>query len=113
MKETTFLGFEFKIGQAKSVKNESHVFFVFLHILTKHQNVDQEDEDKREEIFIEDACHKSLEGFRCIAKSKWKSEVLVVSSIGSDEAVFGVALSANGTFQYPEARSRLEKIVAP
>ena len=70
LKEAAFLGFEFKIGLAKSVKNEAHVFFVFLHIPTKHQNVVQEDEDEREEIFIEDACHKSLEGFRCIAKSK-------------------------------------------
>ena len=79
---------EFKIGLAKSVKNEAHVFFVFLHIPTKHPKVVQEDEDKREEIFIEDASHKSLEGSRCIAKSKWKSEVLVVSTIGSDERSF-------------------------
>ena len=28
-------------------------------------------------------------------------------------AVLGIALSANGTCQYPEARSRLERIVAP
>ena len=32
---------------------------------------------------------------------------------GVTNAVFGIALSANGTCQYPEAGSRLEKIVAP
>ena len=88
LKVTESLGIEFKIGLAKSVKNEAHVFFVFLHIPTKQQNVVQEDEDEREEIFVEDACHKSLEGSRCIAKSKWKSEVLVVYTIGSDERSF-------------------------
>ena len=70
------------------MKNEAVVFFVFFTIPTKHQNVVQEDEDKREEIFIEDVCHKSMEGSRCFAKSKWKSEVLVVSTIGSDESSF-------------------------
>ena len=49
------------------------MFYVFVHIPTKHQNVVQEDEDKREEIFFEDACHKSLEGSRCIAKSNTRS----------------------------------------
>ena len=70
------------------MKNQAHLFFVLLHISTKHQNVVQEDGDKQEEIFIEEACHKSLEGSRCIAKSKWKSEVLFVSTIGSDERSF-------------------------
>ena len=61
MKEATFLRLEFDTGTLKRLKNDAHLFFVIFHILTKHKNVAQEYEIKREKVFIETAWHKSLE----------------------------------------------------
>ena len=53
LKRQHFLGLSFEIGMSNFLKNKVHTIFVSFDMLATRKNVVQEDEKKREEVFIE------------------------------------------------------------